>query len=752
MIDEAFLPLPAADPLRSTLVVLPLAAAAFAVLHRAARRRGGRPIPPGVLQFEAGALAVLVAAALARAPLGLAEATPAVAAGLLGLAVFHAAVQLRALRPLLGDRLPSRPSVLFFAVPAVLYLAILPWAAERRQPDGDEPYYLLLAHSLAYDLDSDLANNYAGADWRFFLDRPVAPQPGDPRGPDGEVYSRHNLLLPLVLAVPYRLAGKAGALAAMALLTALIAWLSLRLAGRYFPDRPGGALLACGLLALAPPLLTYAHQVWVEVPAAVLLALALDRLNERFAGRPEGGAAGSAMPGSGRGGWRRWAGWATLGLPLVLLPLLKIRFALLSLPVLVLAFVRAARHDRRARRGLVGITALLAATGAAILAYNRYRYGNPLKIHSWSELALPAVSLRATFEGFLGLFWDAAFGLFAFAPLWLLVVPALALGAVRRPPAARPSPRRAAGHLALVALPYLLLLAPRAEWYGGWSPPFRYGVVLLPLLALVLVPLLAARHRAGARLVLGALGAATAVLTLIWLAAPGITYDLAHGRTRLLDALSAGLGADAARLFPSYVRPRLASWLWPPLSALAVTLAWWLPRRFPRSQGRTAPGAPGWALAAGAALALVAAASVPALAALLPPRAVEPEDPWVVHRGGHLHPETWVVARSHYRSGWVIRPGEAVEVPLGPAAGDRARLALELRVGRNNPDPFTLEVLSGDRLLTRWRPREAGVWRRIELGPFELDPGRALVLRAAGPPRAGHQNGFLLDRLEIEWP
>jgi hypothetical protein len=741
-VAHRLLPLPPADPLRSTLAAVPLAVAAFAVLHRAARRRGARRIPPALLRLEAAALIALVAAGLARSPLGLPEVTPALAAGLLGLAVVHAALQLRALRPLLGERAAARPSLLFLALPAVLYLALLPWAAERRQPDGDEPYYLLVTHSLAYDLDADLANNYAGADWRFFLDRPVAPQPGDPVGPAGQVYSRHNLLLPLALAAPYRLAGKAGALGAMSLLAALLAWLVLRLAGRLFPERPGEGLLAYGFLALAPPLLTYAHQVWVEVPAAVLLALALDRMLDRTLGRPA--AAGGGAPER----WRTATGWAALALPLVLLPLLKIRFALLSLPLLAVAFHRASRGDRRARRGLAAIAAALALTGAAILAYNRMRFGNPLKIHTWGELALPAVSLRGTVEGFLGLFWDAAFGLFAFAPLWLLVVPALVLAVVRRRTADGVSPARAAGYLAVVGLPYLLLVAPRAEWYGGWSPPFRYGVVLLPLLALVLVPLLAERRRAGARVVLGALGAATLALALVWLAAPGITYDLADGRTRLLDAVSAGLGADAARLFPSYVRPRLASWLWPPLSALAVTVAWWLPRR--RRARAPEPAASG-ALAAGAAIALLAAASVPALATVLPPHRVELEDPWVVHRGGHVHPETWIVARSHYRGGWVIRPGEAVEVPLGPRAGGSARLALEVRFGRNNPDPLTLEVLAGDRLLTRWRPRRAGDWRRVELGPLELPPGEPLILRAAGPPRAGRQNGLLLDRLELEW-
>lgn len=717
----------AEDPLRGTLLALPAVVVAFAGLALAARARGARALPGSWVGFALAALAALVVASLARVPLGLAEATPALAAGLAGLAAAHAAVQVRALRPLLGERVPARPSVLFFALPAVLYAALLPWAAERHQPDGDEPYYLLVAHSLAYDLDTDLADEYADGDWRFFMDRPAGPQPGDPRGAGGEIYSRHNALLPAVLALPYRLAGRAGALVAMSLIAAAAAWLTLRLAGRYFPDRPAEVLLAYGLLALAPPLLCYAQQVWVEVPAAALLALALGSV-----ARPVG--AGPA--GAGEAPRRGLVGWLALALPLALLPLLKIRFALVALPVLLLAF----RRDGRSRRALVGVAGVLAATLAAVLLWNQLRYGNPLKIHRWDELTLPAVSAGRIAEGLLGLFWDAAFGLFAFAPVWLLVVPAVLLAVRRRSPVA--------AHAALVALPYLLLLAPRAEWYGGWSPPFRYGVVLLPLLAVLLVPLLADRHRPGARLVLGALGAATVALALAWLAAPGLTYHLADGRTRLLDALSSGVGADAARLFPSYVRPRLASWLWPPVTAVLVTGLWWLGR--PKRPGASArAGAP--AFAAGTALFLVACAAAPALATRLPTRVVEAEDPWIVHRGGHVHPETWVVSRTHYRGGWVLRPGEAIEVPVVRPASERLRLHAALRVGRNNPDPIGLEVVAGEERLAHWSAGGGGIWGRVDLGAFALPAGEPLVVRATGPPRAGAQNGVLIDRLEIEW-
>jgi hypothetical protein len=152
----------------------------------------------------------------------------------------------------------------------------------------------------------------------------------------------------------------------------------------------------------------------------------------------------------------------------------------------------------------------------------------------------------------------------------------------------------------------------------------------------------------------------------------------------------------------------------------------------------------------------LAVAALPALATRLPTRVVEAEDPWVVHHGGHVHPETWVISRGRFRGGWVIRPGESIEVPLvrpmgGDRPSDRLRLRVALWVGRNNPDPFRLEVLSGDEKLAGRVAGGGRIGGLVDLGTYDLPEGETLVIRAAGPPRAGEQNGALIDRLELDW-
>jgi hypothetical protein len=711
-------PLPADDPFRGTLAVLPLILAALHEIQRWTARLGGKRLAAPGTAAELAALTLLVLLALGRPHVTLARGAEVLACGLLLVLACRVARQLLALRPLLGERLPRRPSALFFFLPLAVYLAILPWSAAHRQPDGDEPYYLLVTHSLAYDFDADLTDNYARRDWRHFIDRPIAPQPGDPVGPRGERYSRHNELLPMALVPAYRLGGKTGALATMAVLTALLAWMTLRLARHYVPEHPGEALAAYAVTGLAPPLLLYSYQVWVEVPAALLAAAALDRI--------------LSLDGQRSWGRKEWLG---LGVPVLLLPVLKLRFILIAAPLLVMGWW----HAGRPRRPVIILGALLGAVAGGMLLYNQIVYSNPLKIHTWQEVDPHRYSPASYLRGFLGLFYDGAFGLFGSAPVWLLLLPALLLLAARR--------SRILLHLAALSLLYLVIVSPRVEWYGGWSPPFRYALIALPLLGVALAPLLARRcERPGAWALLAGLGALTLVLTLVWVAVPGWTYNFADGRTYALDFLSGRLGLDLARFFPSAIRPRAATWLWPLLSLAAVPLLWWLPRRRgPRGE----PPGPAAALA-GIALLLGSAALLLAAASRLPTHRIELEDAHVWKSGGHPHPDRWVVERTRHRGGWVLRVGEQLKAPVVPG-GKRVKLILHAEHIRNQPVPFTLDVRQGDRVLASWHPGRERVWERIEVGPVAWRAGEPLVLAAHGSHPPGALNGAILDFVELEW-
>ena len=705
--------------LAPTLAMLPLVVAGLATLERAALRRGARPASAWARAGQAAGLIAWLALVAARQRAGLAIPPPIVVSGLFVVLACYVGSLLPRLRPLLGARLPARPSLVFFWTPFLVYLAVLPWCTRERPPDGDEPYYLLIAHSLAHDLDADLADNYRREDSLAFLPRALQPQPGDPVGPEGQQWSRHNLLLPVLLAVPYRLAGAGGAFMTMAAIAAAVAWTTLRLARHGFANEPGAVLLAWALLALAPPLLLYSHQVWAEVPAALLVVVALD-----------------ALPSLGR---RRGqlAFWAAVAL----LPLLKMRFGLFALLLVALALLR-----RRSRRDAIVGAVALGALFTAILLFNQSRFGNAFKTGHFGGVAaqggdvllrgfnqhLQAAAPSELAARALGLFFDVGFGLFACAPLWALLLPALPLLARRRAPPGR--------ELLLLGLPYVALLALRREWFGGWSPPFRYGMVLLPLLALSLVPLLATRRRGGARLVLAALGAATFALTLLWLAVPGWTYNYADGGNHLLDLLSRELRLDLQRLFPSGTLLRPATWWWPAVAALLVSILWWRPQRFH-------PALP----AAGVAVALLAPAAAAFAALRLPTRVIELESPQVVANGGYLFPGPWTYDRLRFTAGWRLLEGTRVEAPVVPG-GERVEVTLVLQRARERSGDAVVVVAAGERELARLPMPRRRRWSERRVGPVDWPAGAPLVISLERVPgRSGGRAVVSLDRVELRW-
>ena len=616
-------------------------------------------------------------------------------------------------------------------LPLVVHLAIASWAMAVRPPDGDEPYYLLLAHSLMSDLDVDLADEYSNASWERFIERPIEPQPGDPRGSSGAVFSRHGFFLPLLMAPFYALGGRAGAAILMALIASAtaftVAGTALRVGSQVdgatgVQARGRAAFLTWAIVGLTPPLLLYSHQIWVEVPAALALAVAVDRI------------------------WRLRAAWrdrhlAILAAALVSLVALKLRFGLLvvSLSLLAgLAFHRRGaesnpEHDGRRWLAFAGIATLSALAISALLVRNQVLVGNPLRMHQLGELAIFDRPLTAFFLGVGGLFFDCAFGLFAAAPIWLLLVPALIaaiLDSVGRG-------RTLVTDLAIIGLPYLAVLAPRLEWYGGWSPPFRYAMVLLPILALTMVPLLGQR-RSGVRVVGAALGLVSVLLAVLWMTVPGWTYNLADGGNHLLDSAGARIGADLGRLFPSMVRPRLASWLWPLAAMLLACLA--LTRRPPRRAGL-------W----GVGFVLGGIAILPIVATALPTRTIELEDGYVRTRGGHLSPRPWTLERPRYRGGWTLRTDSRADAPVKGQGPVRLRLAVRFII--NGPHlPLRLDVHAGDQLLASFPASAHQVWQIFDIEDALWPLGADLTLIARGERKPGQPvNGVIVDYVDFHW-
>lgn len=318
------------------------------------------------------------------------------------------------------------------------------------------------------------------------------------RGPDGGAY---HVLAPgpaLLLAPALRVdralnraLGRPGRVT-----VALLLWNALAaalVAALYALMRACGVAwgLAAGLagfVALTPPLLFYFHQFYPEVPAALLLVLALRGLLFE--------------------GFRGPAALLRLGLLLMPLPFLHQKYLPLW-AVLVLMALLAAVDRLVTLRALLALLLPQAATLFALLVYNQALSGSPRPDALFRALGRSGVGVDSLGQGLLGLALDARYGLVPYAPWLLLAAGGLFLST---PPASRL-------RLALPAAGvYYVTVSAAENWTGSISNLGRFVLPLVPLLAAFAALALAqARSRPGV-LALGlTLAAWTAALgELLW--------------------------------------------------------------------------------------------------------------------------------------------------------------------------------------------------------------------------------------------
>jgi hypothetical protein len=535
---------------------------------------------------------------------------------------------------------------------AIVPLALAGWWIP---PSGDEPHYLIVAHSLLSDGDLDLADDYGGREYAPFHRAALSPH-YKPGFQAGSRYSLHGVGLPILLLPAYALGswigpGAAVALprALLALLYGLFAWLLYGLV----EDLAGGRAARAGTTAatILAPLLFAPLFLFPEVPAMLLGLLALIATGARHGGvatsagdRPEapatrrGDRPGTAAPSpSGRprgaaAGAPPWLG----SLAVAVLPWLGVKYIPMAMALVFAAVLRAAPGRRW--RATAGLGAPLAATLLLHSAYTwlLYRSLSPASIYLGAGPADGAPALGGDWLAYLaawpgalatavGYLMDQKEGLLAYGPHYLLA--AAGLGWLWR------RDRRTLAALGIVAAAHV---APYAlsQQLGGQGPPVR------PLMAVLwtLVPALGigltidvpypreARARPGqvhnssptiatsrcraVAALRGGLLALTAVLTALYAGQPWLLpHDYPVEASRLLQSYSP-YGSGWWRLFPQWVNvdapnPGVTA-IWTLAIAGIAVLLW---RRGSAAVGPLRDGGDGRAWGWGAAAVTLAAAA-----------------------------------------------------------------------------------------------------------------------------------------------
>jgi hypothetical protein len=375
------------------------------------------------------------------------------------------------------------PLVVAFATYLIVYEATTP------PTTGDEPHYLLVAESIAFDGDVDLRNDYASRErtLRVVNMFPLGyPAQAAVYKESGELRPLHGVGLSVLLAPAVGLGGLTGARIAMVLIAALLAHqlyfllADLGLRRRYRI----GAWIA---VVFCMPVLPFTSQIYPELPGALLVIVVL-RIIFRRTSSPRALAMGSV------------ASAALFWLHVRYFP---ISFALLAGLAYAATSDRPAGRARPAKRGLrqraraLGAdlkrhleaakkrwrTAILpvfvpyAVIFALFVAAFDHWYGSPdprTPYYAYSQTTLGGGGLHAVYDYVLHDLFNPLVGWIPFAPVHWLGLAALGCVVVwfGWPAVA----------CIAVAAGYELILASSAP-AGGWGLPARYLLIVIPLIA-----------------------------------------------------------------------------------------------------------------------------------------------------------------------------------------------------------------------------------------------------------------------------
>jgi hypothetical protein len=398
-----------------------------------------------------------------------------------------------------------------FTATFVVLAALVPRMITYLNPvTGDEPYYLMTALSLLQDGDLNECNNYRALDeaklypafyagtntsmtssadpfstfapiappgWQGWAKSPfplapheaklnpasrecmstysVVPLPAD--GSQSELYSKHGLGLTLLVLPAFAFFGRIGVVLFLVMLAALLAT-NVYLVGREATGKVPPAVLTWVAFVLAAPFFAYSFLIFPEMAAGLLVLYAFRRIRLWY-----------------NNSWEV----AGIGACLAFLPWLHYRFLPFTLGLLFYYVYQARRHDTERRLlSTVLVLGQLAVSAGLLMVFFYHRYGQVFPDTSDHTDRAGVSDFAATLRGAVGLMLDEQWGLLVYAPIFILAFVGLILMSVKS------EWRKELLWVGVLVIPYYLLMANYAQWWGEWGPPARYLVSVLPLLAL----------------------------------------------------------------------------------------------------------------------------------------------------------------------------------------------------------------------------------------------------------------------------
>jgi hypothetical protein len=337
-------------------------------------------------------------------------------------------------------------STLTYFLVAIIYVMKI-----GASPSGDEPHYLLISETLIKYHSFDVMRAYEHKDYLSFYPNTLDPHVVSVQG---RIVSKHQMGGPALWLIPFLLFGRLGAIWFIGTVCVLIVLNIYRLLLAMEIRQPIAFDVSLAL-ALASPLCIYAHLTFVEPIGALVCVYVLRKFIESDVSL-------SAL--------------LLSSILLGLLPWVNVRFVLIEVPLFLMILWRLYQHARL--RNMFSYIAYLLpiallTAGLEVFTWQLMGSLNPAIAMATDQQALHQNVLLSPFAPLFGLLFDQDAGLLICFPLSAFLVAGLLLSVKKR---------YLTYSLAILftSIPYMIAICTYIGWHGGWCPPARYILVLLP--------------------------------------------------------------------------------------------------------------------------------------------------------------------------------------------------------------------------------------------------------------------------------
>ncbi len=438
----------------------------------------------------------------------------------------------------------KNPAVIF-ALLFTVFAGASVWMNHANRPAGDEPIYLLTSHSLIYDFDLDLKNNYENRDYSRFYKGELVPQEKET---GGKLISFHPVMISFLMTPFYLAGGRAGAVLFINLLAALagaLIWMILVKSGHDEKTASIAAFITC----FSMPFFPFINQTAADMPSAFFLAASYYFIRYK----------------------KEKTGFMSLSALIFLW--LHPRNAVIWC---VLCAISAYEYRKEIKK--LAVFASLQSAGLVLFfLYNRLIFGSFMPpamqdpVSSYSEI------FSFNLKGMAGILFDQEFGLFFYTPVFMLMFAGFILMYKRD--------KKTFIYNTLIFVPLFILVTSWLDWRGGGGASPRFFVPVIFILAALTAEIIRSLNNAGAKKVFFTLAIAGAAVSAVVFFIPWFRWNKGFGENWLLKFIPQAGGFKASMLFPS-VWASAAGWqiktaLW--AGVVALLNAYFLKRDQPKN-------------------------------------------------------------------------------------------------------------------------------------------------------------------------